>query len=73
MLVEMLSRDELKELTGLQKPQAIRNFLDREKIPFLTAPDGWPRVLRVVVLERLGGQVLAPPPAPEPQLRLRHG
>ena len=66
-----LAREELQELTGLQRPSAIRRWLKREKIGYLDAADGWPRVLQSVVINKLSG---AKPEqkAREPQLRLRH-
>jgi hypothetical protein len=71
VIVDTLTRNELKDLTGLQRAFAVRGFLTREKIPFMTGSDGWPRVLRDVILRKLGGQSL-PYSIPEPRLRLRH-
>ena len=64
-----LSQDDLKALSGLQRPSAVKRWLDKERIRYLVGADAWPRVLRVVVTERLGGKVV-PPPMPEPQLIL---
>lgn len=72
MIIETATKEELKSLTGLQRPFAIRNYLTGQRIPFMTGADGWPRVLRAIIMERLGGQI-TPPPAREPQLRLRNG
>lgn len=63
--------EELKRLTGLQRPSAIRRFLTRQKVPYMVGADGWPRVLEAVILQKMGGQIT--PPAPEPRLRLRNG
>lgn len=67
----ILGKEELSGLSGLQRPSAVRRWLDRQGIPYLDGGDGWPRVLQAVILERMGGPVI--PPAPEPRLRLRHG
>jgi len=62
----------LAEITGLQRPSAVRRWLDRERIPYVVGADGWPRVLEAIMMERMGGKV-APPATREPQLRLCHG
>ena len=61
----------LAELTGLQRPSAVRRWLDKERIPYMVGADGWPRVLEAIIMDRLGGK--ASPVLREPQLRLRHG
>ena len=66
-----LTREELQELTGLKRQGAIKRWLRREKIGYLDAADGWPRVLQSVVINRLSGTKPAQE-AREPQLRLRH-
>jgi hypothetical protein len=71
MPLETASHEDLKRLTGLKRPAAIKRFLTREQIPFMVGADGWPRVLHVIIMARLGGQ--ARPSVPEPQLRLRNG
>ncbi len=48
-----LTRDELKELTGAKRPSSICPWLDREGIRYAIGVDGWPRVLRSVILVRL--------------------
>lgn len=63
--------DELRQLTGLERPSAIKRFLTQQRIPYMVGADGWPRVLHAIIIERLGGQVI--PPAAEPKLRLRNG
>ena len=60
----------LTAITGLQRPHAIRKWLDRENIPYLNGADGWPRVLQAVIVARLNGK--SDPPKPEPILRLRN-
>lgn len=65
-----ISRPDLIELTGLQRPSAIRRWLKRERIEYIDGADGWPRVLQSVVVARLGGK--AETIKPEPRLRLRH-
>lgn len=71
MALDTASPDELKRLTGLERPSAIRRFLTNQRIPFMVGADGWPRVLHAIIMERLGGQIK--PPVTEPQLRLRNG
>ena len=48
-----LTRDEIKELTGARRPSTVRECLDREGIAYINGIDGWPRVLRSVILDRL--------------------
>jgi hypothetical protein len=69
-MIDTTTPEELKRLTGLERPSAIRRFLTRQRIPFMVGADGWPRVLNSIVVERLGGIVV---PAHEPKLRLRNG
>lgn len=66
-----LTIPELRELTELERQAAIRRWLDRARIPYMVSANGWPKVLRSVIMERLGGEVTVP--AAEPRLRLRHG
>jgi len=49
-----LSRDELKELSGGKRPSSICHWLDSEGIRYAVGLDGWPRVLRSVILVRFG-------------------
>lgn len=62
--------EELKRLTGLERPSAIKRFLTRQRIPYMVGADGWPRVLHAIIVQRLGGQVTPPE---EPKLILRNG
>lgn len=69
-----LSQKDLKDLTGLQRPSAVVRWLDNQKIRYLLAADGWPRVLRVTVIERLGFKSdYSFVDSNEPKVRLRHG
>lgn len=70
MALDTTTPEDLKRLTGLERPSAIKRFLTRQRIPYMVGADGWPRVLQVVLMQRLGGQAA---PAAEPQLRLRNG
>ena len=66
-----LTKSDLMELTGLQRPSAIKRWLERQRIPYMVGADGWPRVLQTLIMNRMGGKTEAP--RPEPQLRLRNG
>ncbi len=65
-----LSDVELRELSGYQKPSAQMRWLDAQGIAFLVGGDGLPKVLRSVVIARLGGALPVPAEAREPKLRL---
>jgi len=65
--------EELKSITGLERPSAIRRFLDRHGIPYIVGADKWPRVLPSIILERLGASSTPAPAKREPRLRLRNG
>lgn len=67
----ILPRAELIEIAGLARQSAVARWLDGQGISYLRGADGWPRVLRSVIVERLGGKVA--PIVAEPRLRLRHG
>lgn len=54
----LLTDDELQRVTGRQRKSAQCRALSRMGIPHDRDPDGRPLVLRSVVLERLGGQVV---------------
>lgn len=43
-------------VTGLQRPSAIRRWLEREKIPYLVGADKWPKVAQSEIDRRLGAQ-----------------
>jgi hypothetical protein len=70
-MITTTSREDLKSLTGLQRPNAIKRFLTRQRIPYIVGADGWPRVLQSAIFERMGGPII-PPTHGEPQLRLRN-
>ncbi len=55
----LLTRQELIDLTGAKGPKAAARWLDRERIRYAIGLDGWPRVLRSVILAHLGE---VPPP-----------
>lgn len=40
----LLTKAELAELTGYQRPSAIRRWLINEGVKFLLGADGWPKV-----------------------------
>lgn len=65
-----LSDAELRELTGYQKPSAQKRWLEAQAIAFLVGGDGLPKVLRAVVVARLGGSSVASAEPREPRLRL---
>lgn len=47
----ILSKDELRELTGYRRPSCILSSLRENRIPvLLVGPDGWPRVLRAALV-----------------------
>lgn len=54
MSLPLLTRDDLRALTGLKRPDAIARWLRAQGIPHITAPDAWPRVHAVVVESLLG-------------------
>ena len=66
----LLTADEVADLTGYQKPAAQVRWLLENGLPYLLGGDGKPKVLRSLVVRRLGGEVESGPPVREPQLRL---
>lgn len=62
-----LSAEEVAELTGYQKPSAQVRWLEAERFGFVVGGDGQPKVLREVVLSRLGS---TKPNKKAPALRL---
>jgi len=62
-----MSPDEVAELTGYERPSAQIRWLEAEKFGFVVGGDGVPKVLREVVLSRLGS---TKPNKKGPQLRL---
>lgn len=71
MALEVASPEELRRLTGLMRPSAIKRYLDEQRIPYMVGADGWPRVLHMVLMAKLGGSMRATDR--EPRLRLRNG
>lgn len=63
-----LTRADLIELTGYQRPAAIMRWLTKNGYPFAVAGDGWPRVMADAVRARLIG--LNSIQKPQPRLRL---
>ncbi|ONH52824.1 protein of unknown function [Pseudomonas cedrina] len=63
-----LTRDEVAELTGYQKPSAQIRWLEAQQFGFIVGGDGVPKVLRQVVISRLGGQATQ---KRSPELRLK--
>ena len=59
MPLPLLTRDDLRALTGLKRPDAIARWLKSQGIPFVTPPDAWPRVHAVVVESLLGASGVA--------------
>lgn len=62
-----LTPEEVASLTGYQKPSAQIKWLTAERFGFVIGGDGHPKVLRDVVLSRLGSVKSS---RKEPQLRL---
>jgi hypothetical protein len=62
-----LTPDEMAGLTGYQKPSKQIAWLTAERFGFVVGGDGQPKVLREVVLSRLGAVKSS---KKEPQLRL---
>ncbi len=49
-----VSRADLTELSGRQRPSSVRAWLDRQGIPYVVGADKWPRVLEAAILTKLG-------------------
>ena len=56
MMNNVLTEEELCPMTGHQTREGLKSWLTDNKIPFLTARSGWPRV-HVKALERAMGVV----------------
>lgn len=65
----LLTTDEVADLTGYQKPTAQVRWLLDNGLPYLLGGDGKPKVLRSLVVRRLGGEAAKESPEREPQLR----
>lgn len=63
-----LNREEVAELTGYRKPSAQIKWLQVQQFGFAVGGDGHPKVLRQVVINRLGGQIAQ---KKSPELRLK--
>lgn len=62
-----LTSDEVADLTGRIRASAQIRWLDEHRFGYVIGADGRPKVLREVVLSRLG---LSQQPKKEPRLRL---
>lgn len=51
-----LTRGELQEMTGYKRPTAMRRWLAENAFEYAVAADGYPRVLREAVVNRLGAR-----------------
>lgn len=72
----LLTAQEVRELTGMQRPSAQARALQSMGIECRRRPDGSVVVLRAVVEAILGGGMVQPKvevEIPEPRLRLRNG
>lgn len=54
-LTMFMKPDEVAEMTGYLRPKDQARWLQAEKFGFVIGADGKPKVLRQVVLARLGG------------------
>jgi len=63
-----LNKEEVAELTGYQKPSAQSRWLQAQQFCFVVGGDGIPKVLRQVVISRLGGSTAQ---KKSPELRLK--
>jgi len=64
-----LTEEEVAELTGYKRARDQVRWLERERFGFVIDGNGRPKVLREVVLARLGS-VSSKRKEPQPQLRL---
>lgn len=58
----VLTREELKEVTGAAQRVTQRRSLDALGIPYLVNLDGWPVVLRSEAIAALGGRAASASP-----------
>ncbi len=63
-----LTKEEVAELTGYRKQSAQIKWLQVQQFGFAIGGDGHPKVLRGVVINRLGGQTAE---RKSPELRLK--
>ncbi|MHC8348725.1 DUF4224 domain-containing protein [Pseudomonas sp. RT4P38] len=64
----LLTTDEVADLSGYERPANQSRWLRENSIPFILGGDGHPKVLRQVVISRLGGHC---EPKRYPELRLK--
>jgi len=62
------NKEEVAEFTGYRKPSAQIRWLQAQQFGFVVGGDGMPKVLRRVVISRLGGQTTQ---KKSPELRLK--
>ena len=69
----ILTKQELADISGLKRPDAMRRWLDRQQIPYIVGADKWPRVLQEIMMARMGVKTRqAPVQEAEPELLLHH-
>ena len=61
-----LTAEEVADLTGYRKPSAQLKWLEAERYGYAIGGDGHPKVLREVVISRLGG--IQSKKGPQPRL-----
>lgn len=61
-----LEKEEVQQLTGAKQRRTMSRCLDRQGIPYVLDQDGWPKVLRSVVMAKCGGLTIPQ----EPRLHL---
>jgi len=61
----------LKEVSGLERPSAIRRWLNKQHIRYVDGADNWPKVAEASIMEKLRGVQSANDN--EPRLRLKNG
>lgn len=65
----VLSKDELRSLSGCARHREQQEWLRQQRIPFLLGADGMPKVLRATITSILGAPA-ANDPQRGPKLRL---
>lgn len=64
----LLTGEEVADLTGYSQPSAQVRWLMENGIPHMLGGDGKPKVLRSLIVRRLGGAPEATPAMHEPKL-----
>lgn len=65
----LLSAEEVADLSGYQQPTAQIRWLAENDLAYLLGGDGKPKVLRALVVRRLGGEPARDAPKRQPELR----